>query len=738
MPHFSEHLICLLLCNLDECLVKADAETKKKQKAKRNKDRFRQFGQGLGAFGSDRNLGEDDDNSDFFDGPMSPMGNGDMGEIEEGEAPRPKTPEAAASRPATPGSPGSPGSPGTEGKNLPKHWSEYPEGLERDNAAAARLQQIYRGHSQRTFHGMLKRVKEVDMTAKKIPKAMTLANRLERVEQQCEDLERENHQLNMAIARVKQDAADAIKAAEDMAAKAIKGLTRLDGEMGHLKDHVDESLLEASQRADGLDAAMSAFQDEVAQGFSDQGATLETLKKDVAYIQSPEGQENLKDGLIEKQMGGVLKLVREVKNVIDAAGPLPRQDTELIKKLQGCCLQAGKCLDKAQTIEEEEAAEAAASGAAVNPNAWLGALNEPDFMNDLMELLWQVHITLKDDLAAKAIAEGGGGGPDLFTLDGVTVYVESLADLLGDAGQAIAAVMEFFLNKGRQQLAIRELWGSLGSIKSDVLKDVTAAVQGAMDKKCDVDAFVGLQKRADASIKETARMKPEVAIWSENRHKLVGLDVDVFNDVAGRVDEAFTTMFAIGAKVDAKVSAADMETILGGLQAQFNDLEERHAGQSEDFEKMLEPKADRVELAKLARALASKGEKDDPILAFLTDKPKFHCMSCNRPLPKIPNSTDVERALPRPAPEVFEGRPASPGTHGGVLVPMFDKPLAKVRPPPKQRSLAPGDAHKYALDLAVAASERGGGLVGSPLPVEQGTPVSRYQRDIPSNPSRLR
>lgn len=164
---------------------------------------------------------------------------------------------------------------------------------------------------------------------------------------------------------------------------------------------------------------------------------------------------------------------------------------------------------------------------------------------------------------------------------------------------------------------------------------------------------------------------------------------------------------------------------------------------------------DRTELAKLARALASKGEKDDPILAFYTEKPQFSCLSCNRPLPKIPNSVDLESAPRKAAPEVFEGRPSSGGSpHGNVLVPSYEKPLAKVRPPPKQRTLHPGEEHRYALDVAKSPEPGigvgggggggggkgggggGGGRGGGELVPGNG-PISRYERNVPSNPSRM-
>jgi len=329
-----------------------------------------------------------------------------------------------------------------------------------------------------------------------------------------------------------------------------------------------------------------------------------------------------------------------------------------------------------------------------------------------------------------------------FTLGGIKVYVESLTDVLGDVGASICNVLEHFLNKGRQQIAIRELWGSLSSIKSDVLRDVSVAVQGEMDKKADQSEFVSLMKRSDAGLRDTIKMKPEVELWSLNKEKLLGLDIQHFTELEGRVDESFTTVFTLQASVKGKVGAEDLEQVLGSVQAQFGELEERHAAGTEDFERMLQPKVDRTELAKLARALASKGGNDDPVLAFYTEKPQFSCLSCNRPLPRIPNSVESESAPRRAAPEVFEGgRPGSPGPHSGnVLVPQYEKPLAKVRPPPKQRSLHPSEEHRYALDLAktpeagIGGGDSRGGGGGDGVP---GSAVSRYERNIPSKPSRM-
>jgi len=300
-------------------------------------------------------------------------------------------------------------------------------------------------------------------------------------------------------------------------------------------------------------------------------------------------------------------------------------------------------------------------------------------------------------------------------------------------------VLENFLNKGRQQVSIRELWGSLNSIKSDVLRDVTAAVQEALDLKADTDDFNALQKRADAGLRDIIRMKPDVELWGANKEKLVGLDIENFTALEGRVDESFTALFTLGGKVDSKVGTEQMDQILESLQAQFNELEERHAEEGDDVKKLIEPKADRTELAKLARALASGGGGgDDPILAFTTEKPPYSCLSCNRPLPAIPNSVDKERVPPKPAPEVAH----DPSKPVNVLVPTYDKPLARVKPPPKQRALHPSEEHKYALDLAVPpgapSPAPGGGLGGSRESLELGGPVSKYDRNQPSGHSRLK
>jgi hypothetical protein len=433
----------------------------------------------------------------------------------------------------------------------------------------------------------------LNMTSRKIPKTLTLANRIERVEQKCSDLEGENKKLLREMNNVREEAKEAVRQVEEKSERALKGVTRLDHTFVELRDHVDEALLEQSQRTDGLDSALQAFQDEVASGFESQGSLIDGLKKEMAYIQSPEGQAALKDGLIEMEMGGVLASVLELKNVIAAASPLPRQDAEVVKKLAKCSAQCTAVLTKAQAVEEEEMAELLAQnqgGETPSQDAWLGALNEPEFMNMLVELLWSAHLTLKEDALQREILEGGDGPPDTFVLEHINVYVESLNDVLGDLGACICNVLEHFLNKGRQQIAIRELWGSLSSIKSDVLRDVSVAVQNEMDKKANQEDFAALMKRSDAGLRDTIKMKPEVELWSLNKEKLMGLDIDHFNELSGRVDESFTSMFAIQQLIGGKVGRDDMDSILQSLQAQFSELEERHAAGTDEFEKMLEPK----------------------------------------------------------------------------------------------------------------------------------------------------
>lgn len=305
---------------------------------------------------------------------------------------------------------------------------------------------------------------------------------------------------------------------------------------------------------------------------------------------------------------------------------------------------------------------------------------------------------------------------------------------MADTGNAICSVMEHFLNKGRQQLSIRELVGSLKSIKTDVLRDVTVAVQDVLDKKANQEDFKALGKRTEQGLQELVRIKPEVDIWINNKDRLVGLDLDAFTRMEGKMDENSTSIFTLGQKLAGVVSQEEMEQTLQAVQAQFAQLEEKNLEGMDEFEKMLEPKADRTELAKLARAFASKNGADDPILAFYTDKPKFHCLSCNRPLPGIPNSTDNENPKPLPAPEVFDGKHLE-GT--GMIAPVYDKPLGKVRPPPKQRALQPGEEHKYSLDLASSSSSTPHHSSQDPIMLEEGNAVSRYQRNIPTKPSRL-
>eukprot|EP00614_Pseudopedinella_elastica_P025057 CAMPEP_0172624260 /NCGR_PEP_ID=MMETSP1068-20121228/135030_1 /TAXON_ID=35684 /ORGANISM="Pseudopedinella elastica, Strain CCMP716" /LENGTH=821 /DNA_ID=CAMNT_0013433135 /DNA_START=20 /DNA_END=2485 /DNA_ORIENTATION=- len=606
---------------------------------------------------------------------------------------------------------------------------QYPPGEALDNAAAEHVQRIFRGHRQRALKHMLGLVRGIDMTTKRMPKKLTVNLRLESLENKCDQLKAQNVKLKQRIEFVRAEAAEAVREAKEKADKALRGCKALAQEMTEFRDEVTENMAEQNQRIDTVDATVVAFQDEVAQNFSEQAQNLDTLSKDVAYIQSPEGQEALKDGLIEKQMQGVLDLVQEITNVVDAAKPLPRQDAACVKKLLKTAEHCAKTMEMAFKIEEADNAEAELEGLTDRrPDEWLGALNEPNFMNQLVEVLWATHLCLKEDNKTKQELAAGEAEKEAFLLGDVPVYVDSLEGLLADTGAAIVAVLENFLNKGRQQISIRELWGSLTTIKSEVLRDVTNAVQEALLLKADTEDFNALQKRADAGLRDIIRMKPDVELWAANKLKLIGLDIENFTALEGRVDESFTTLFALGAKVDGKVGNEQMDQILESLQAQFNELEERHAEEGDDVKKLIEPKADRTELAKLARALASGGGGDDPVLAFMTEKPPYSCLSCNRPLPNIPNSVDKERPQLKPAPEVSHDlKPVN------VLVPTYDKPLAKVRPPPKQRSLHPTEEHKYALDLASPVQ----GLGSNSQSLELGDPVSKYDRNIPTGHSRL-
>ena len=67
---------------------------------------------------------------------------------------------------------------------------------------------------------------------------------------------------------------------------------------------------------------------------------------------------------------------------------------------------------------------------------------------------------------------------------------------------------------------------------------------------------------------QVARMRPEVEAWSGNKDSLVGLDVDKFKELAGRVDEGFTATFALKAAVEAKVSAQDLDVRLAAITAE--------------------------------------------------------------------------------------------------------------------------------------------------------------------------
>jgi hypothetical protein len=191
--------------------------------------------------------------------------------------------------------------------------------------------------------------------------------------------------------------------------------------VGQYQEHVEETFLEHSQRIEGVNTNLNAFQDEVAGRFKDQGDKLDKIAKNMDWLQSAEGQQALKDILIEREMGGVLDLVREVQNVLVTAAPLPRQDCSLVQKLLVVQEAATKASTKAKEIEE-----AMMEGDdAPEDDSWLQALNEPGFMNDLMELLWCMHVVIKENEDNMEAIEAGGG-KDIFVLDNIKVYVNSV------------------------------------------------------------------------------------------------------------------------------------------------------------------------------------------------------------------------------------------------------------------------------------------------------------------------
>jgi len=78
-------------------------------------------------------------------------------------------------------------------------------------------------------------------------------------------------------------------------------------------------------------------------------------------------------------------------------------------------------------------------------------------MNELAELLWASHLTLKEDSNQQ-------DNNDSHVLANVPSAVPSLTDLLADCSNAICAVLDNFLNKGRQQV---KQGSSKGSSKYD-------------------------------------------------------------------------------------------------------------------------------------------------------------------------------------------------------------------------------------------------------------------------------
>ena len=70
-------------------------------------------------------------------------------------------------------------------------------------------------------------------------------------------------------------------------------------------------------------------------------------------------------------------------------------------------------------------------------------------------------------------------------------------------------VLDLYLNKGRQQIAIREVIELLRTIKSDVASDVTRALNTALITKTDTSVFESTSRELQEAIADLQWMKPE-------------------------------------------------------------------------------------------------------------------------------------------------------------------------------------------------------------------------------------
>ena len=123
--------------------------------------------------------------------------------------------------------------------------------------------------------------------------------------------------------------------------------------------------------------------------------------------------------------------------------------------------------------------------------------------------------------------------PPGLTLDRLNPKLRQAAS---EVGAALCASLELLLNKGRQQLAIREVMESLTTIKTDVLNDVSKAVQTAMESKADEVTFRNTMAELTEQIEDLVWMKPEVKEWSKLKHQLAGLEKSHVDNMANTLD----------------------------------------------------------------------------------------------------------------------------------------------------------------------------------------------------------
>ena len=99
-------------------------------------------------------------------------------------------------------------------------------------------------------------------------------------------------------------------------------------------------------------------------------------------------------------------------------------------------------------------------------------------------------------------------------------------------------VLDLYLNKGRQQIAIREVIELLRTIKSDVASDVTRALNTALVTKTDTSVFESTSRELQEAIADLQWMKPEVDEWSNLKKQLAGVEKSAVDRIASTLDES--------------------------------------------------------------------------------------------------------------------------------------------------------------------------------------------------------